>query len=205
MAGPNVSIIYEHELSDQEIEDVYSSLGGEPLETGKIDFSNLRSTLALGGTIDGYLGGIVGGVGTVKNQHVEMYDDEIQELQTAWGIEARSVIALACMSNGDTDHRVLGELALYFAKKFGGIIDFNGLITPPWDDVVPWYRGSNWFFYKANWSDIRKKTMRYLEQIPGKITAIEYEVNEQRRWAYHVCDVEFMENWLKHPHFHMIK
>ncbi len=46
---------------------------------------------------------------------------------------------------------------------------------------------------------------KMVEKIDGKIFTIEYETVNNRNWARHLCDAEFMKNWLKNKNFRMIK
>lgn len=45
----------------------------------------------------------------------------------------------------------------------------------------------------------------FVQTIPGTVHEIYYKVNPARQWVFHLVDTVFLKNWLKHPHFHMIK
>jgi hypothetical protein len=44
-----------------------------------------------------------------------------------------------------------------------------------------------------------------LKGIPGCVIALEYQVDDQRTWASHIGDSQFLKGWMKHPEFHVIK
>lgn len=102
--------------------------------------------------------------------------------------------------NDDDSHKILGYLALFVAEKYDGLIDLTGAIIPP----VKEDRAIREYPY-CTIEEIRD----FVYKIEGKICEIEYEVGEGegegRKWIYHVVDIAFLKNWLKHPHFHMIK
>jgi hypothetical protein len=45
----------------------------------------------------------------------------------------------------------------------------------------------------------------YVRAMPGTIYEIEYTAAAGHRWVYHMVDVAFLQAWIEHPHFHMIK
>ena len=45
----------------------------------------------------------------------------------------------------------------------------------------------------------------YVRAMPGNIYEIEYTAAAGHRWVYHMVDVAFLQAWIEHPHFHMIK
>jgi hypothetical protein len=45
----------------------------------------------------------------------------------------------------------------------------------------------------------------YVRAMPGSIYEIEYTAAAGHRWVYHIVDVAFLQAWMEHPRFHMIK
>ncbi|MEU2179335.1 DUF6368 family protein [Streptomyces thermolilacinus] len=41
--------------------------------------------------------------------------------------------------------------------------------------------------------------------LPGRLAEVSYDTGGGGRWLRHVGDVEFLEAWLQHPDFHLIK
>lgn len=105
-------------------------------------------------------------------------DVATETLATCTGWAVQGVISLDAMCNEDLDHRLLGEMCLLFARKFGGWIDFCG-------ELCPWI------------TDLRS--------LPGGICRHSYVSISERECIAHLCDAEFLEAWLRRPDFHMIK
>lgn len=51
----------------------------------------------------------------------------------------------------------------------------------------------------------REEISAYVMAFPGKIYEIEYTVTPDRRWVSHIVDVTFLEAWLQHSDFYMVK
>lgn len=98
----------------------------------------------------------------------------------------------------------MGELALYLARTKGGVIDFGGALIAAsvWRSEGP--SKLLWIFERANWADISEPCEQFLGSLPGRVVGIPYRTANGRTWVTHMCDVEFLEAWLKHPDFHMI-
>jgi len=71
-------------------------------------------------------------------------------------------------------------------------------------NYLPWYRSSSWYL-NADWSSIEPFFKKFIKNMPGNIYTVKYKTISERKWAYHICDVEFLEFWLNCPEFHMIK
>jgi hypothetical protein len=96
------------------------------------------------------------------------------------------------------DHLTLGHLALTLAEQYDGLIDMDGAITPP---LRP---GGNSTLKNYPWHTL-EEIHEFVQAIPGTVHEIYYEVNPARQWVFHIVDTVFLKNWLKHPHFHMMK
>src|SRR4030095_10729121 len=49
-----------------------------------------------------------------------------------------------------------------------------------------------------NWFEVAGVARELVSSVPGRVIAIEYEVNESRMWASHVGYCDFMRGWLQH-------
>lgn len=107
------------------------------------------------------------------------FEDELQvyieeEVPEVIGWIPQDSISFAAMCKSAQDHRILGELCLYFARELSGLINFG------------WTLG--------NLTDYR-----------GMLYEIHYNKHNGLNSFYHMGNAEFMEYWLQHPNFHMIK
>ncbi|GHO79484.1 hypothetical protein KSD_72550 [Ktedonobacter sp. SOSP1-85] len=50
-----------------------------------------------------------------------------------------------------------------------------------------------------------EETSAYVRAMPGNVYEIEYTTASDHRWVLHIVDVAFLQAWMKHPRFHMIK
>ncbi len=132
----------------------------------------------------------------------------LDDVARHFGFLPRSRILLAAPRNHADDHRMLGELALQCARTFGGAINLHGALeigtrTPinldTVDDLIAQIEGN------LDWSEVSKPTEAFLLAMPGRVLTVPYQTLDDRTWVEHICDAEFMEAWLKHPAFHMIK
>jgi hypothetical protein len=86
----------------------------------------VRTTAPIGGTTQDSNGrpfGInVGDTGFVQAS------EELLSIEKALGYVPTSAIHVFAFANAKIDHRILAELAIYFARRFGGLIDFGGTL-----------------------------------------------------------------------------
>ena len=116
-------------------------------------------------------------------------------------------ISFAALTNEKSSHRVIGQLALEHAQEFGGIIDFDGDLAPPivgeterlfeewFEDREP---GRSWDAWKPAFDLM-------VQDLPGTVYSVPEPADDGARWVYHLADAEFMEAWLSHPHYHLVK
>lgn len=45
----------------------------------------------------------------------------------------------------------------------------------------------------------------YVRAMAGTVYEIEYTTASDHRWVSHIVDIAFLQAWMRHPHFHMIK
>ena len=132
----------------------------------------------------------------------ELSDEERREILFHTSFLVRSWYSLVSPTNSKKDHEHLGRACLSVARAAQGLIDFGGALLPPLPS--PMLRGM-WLWEHAQWSDIEPYFHEMVQHIPGKVFTLPYQTAGGRIWACHLCDVQFMENWLAHSRFHMIK
>ncbi len=185
MAGPTVSVV----------------LPVEPTDAGR---------LALQSVLDALGSGAASFKVTWTPKPVDPGDDLewLDDVARHFGFLPRSRILLAAHGNTGDDHRILGELALQCARTFGGVINLHGALevatrTPITlegvDDLIAQLEGN------LDWAEVSKPTEAFLRAMPGRVLTVPYQTLNERTWVEHICDADFMQAWLKHPSFHMIK
>lgn len=127
-----------------------------------------------------------------------------RKITETFGLNPASIIYFGAWRNKRYDHQVLAELALHFARTYSGVIDFDGALIP-WSGLSEGQRRDPTRVVNADWDDIATSLERSLQGLPGRIVAVPYDTGNGRRWATHIADVDFMDAWLSHPDFHMIK
>ncbi|HKR62924.1 MAG TPA: DUF6368 family protein [Thermoanaerobaculia bacterium] len=123
--GPSITILlpYEPDASDfAALDDLAKTLGSS--NTSAADF-HVETTIPIGGTVEAGEGGrpLVAGF-----EDPLFEEGEGESLQSSFGFVPAAIISVGAMCNDRVDHRVLGELAVYLAQHFGGIIGFNGAL-----------------------------------------------------------------------------
>jgi hypothetical protein len=127
--------------------------------------------------------------------------EELDDLQKA-DFEAKikdnpvAFLGVSAMCNGKEDHRLLAAFMLELHKILRGYIHLNGSILPPL------LRDKNGNFIHH----IHADEVNYVKSIKGEIHEIHYEIETGGRTSYsHICDAEWLQNWLQHDDFHLIK
>jgi hypothetical protein len=120
--GPTVAIWLprgQNAPTDADLLAVASLL--DPSATTTIEL-NIRSTKPIGGSETDSEGRPFG-----FNRGDTGFDgDELKAVEQALGYIPQDAIHVFAYANGKVDHRMLAELAAYFAAKFHGLIDFGG-------------------------------------------------------------------------------
>jgi Family of unknown function (DUF6368) len=125
--------------------------------------------------------------------------DEIAQLVAAIGFLPVQEIAIAAMCNRPIDHCLAGRLALHAARTYGGVIDLNGTLHPP--RMAPYLMASG-----PTTLDGKLRAMRdFLGQFPGSVWEIWRTEDNPLDFPRHIVDADFMEAWLRHPAYHLIK
>jgi len=103
-------------------------------------------------------------------------------------------LILGAAGSGPTNHRLLGHLALALAHRLDALIDFDGLLAS---------RPAT----GAGSGDaaVLDRARSLASTLPGKVAEVSYDTWRGGRWYRHVGDVEFLEAWLRHPDFHLVK
>jgi len=175
MAGPTSSIIFKSPPSESMWFEIMNML---QKISDKIDGDDfwVTSTKPIDGTV--IANGQPFGIekNVIGSDYYDYSDEEIKTIQNLVGFAPKYELGIYAMCNGQVDHRILGELTFHIAKCFHGIVDFNGKLDK---DVI--------------------------KGIPGKIWDISYEISGGIDANYHICDIEFMKNWLENENFRMIK
>jgi hypothetical protein len=96
-------------------------------------------------------------------------------LKSTTGIDFKAVVSFVAMCSDDIDHRILAELAFWPAQRFDGLVNLGGELA-----VAP-------------------------NDLPGRLYSVPYDAGHGRTCISHVVDVDFLQAWLKHPCFGMVK
>jgi hypothetical protein len=111
--------------------------------------------------------------GWLRDELPSLLGGAFDVIERAFGIRPRQQIVIRANARDEEDHRVLGELALFLAERFGGIIQDVadcGVNDPPAD-------------------------------LPGQLVPVSWMPG--RRPAFYIADAGFLRAWLRHPRFHM--
>ena len=130
-------------------------------------------------------------------------ESTLNEIASLIGYKPVQDFSLFAMRNQDIDHRILGELICYLAERLDCYIDFGGAIFSL--GLLPQKHRQNFDFVNTEWPDIAPYFEDMTKDIKGKIFTLGYMTANHKKWASHICDAEFMRNWLLSPHFHMVK
>ncbi|MEM9023068.1 MAG: DUF6368 family protein [Bacteroidota bacterium] len=175
MAGPASSILFETILSPSawaETERVMLEISSEVEGTGFW----VTSTAAINGTVQARDGRPFGmEKNAISPGGANYAQEELAMIKALVGFEPTFEVSICAFCNREIDHQILGELTLYLAEKFGGVVDFGGQISPP------------------------------LAPMNGKLWEIPYATAEGSQMTYSVADVTFMRHWLSDPNFSMVK
>jgi Family of unknown function (DUF6368) len=134
------------------------------------------------------------------NIEEKKYLDQIQQqdIFNKLQLENPTEINLSAMCNQPIDHLLLATLAIEIQKITGGFIDINGRICP---QGYPKLSKHLALIYPSD-----EVIRNYVQEIKGGIYEIYHEIDDYSATSYsHVVDVKWLENWIQHPDFHLIK
>ena len=175
MAGPTSSVLLETIPTKwiwEEIENVILNISDE-VEGN--DFW-VTSTESINGSIKNIQGRPFGiEKNKIDSGYYNYSEEEILKIKDEVGINPKFDLVFYAMCNREVDHKILGELTLYIAEKFDGLINFCGQISMQSDEMI------------------------------GKTWEIPYKTSTGMTAVYHIADVDFMKGWLCDKNFRMIK
>lgn len=92
------------------------------------------------------------------------------------------------------NHVLLGHLALALARRLDALVDFDGLLSshPTAGD-------------DAGNEAVLARARVLASALPGRLAEVSYDTGGGGRWLRHVGDAAFLQAWLRHPDFHLIK
>jgi hypothetical protein len=193
--GPGAAIVLGREPTDldrENTENLLQSLGDVRTDSGSLAVS-IRSTRTIAGTYHGEERSFW------FDWQIDDHEDPPgwrQQIEETFRVRPQGRLSVTAGMNRPADHRVLGEVVLQLALLLEGVIDFDGALLP---------LASPAWTHPMSWPEVSSSVHELLKGVPGCVIALEYEVNDQRTWACHVGDSQFLKGWLKHPDFHMIK
>lgn len=94
------------------------------------------------------------------------------------GLLPLQAISLYAGCNTPADHRLLGHLTLALSRRLNAMIDFDGNLG---------------------------RAAARLAQTSGRLLELPYESAAGSRLTSHIGDSDFLEAWLRHEDFHLIK
>ncbi len=113
-------------------------------------------------------------------------------LAKAIGFTPATAIIVSMGANQRVDHRLAGHLCLVLALEYDGLIDFSGSLVPfPWPDDIPIVKRT-----REQDAELASRIAHGMRKLPGRLYLVD---------RCHVGDVEFLDAWLRHPRFRMIK
>jgi hypothetical protein len=124
---------------------------------------------------------------------------QLAAVAEAFGCAPRDELVVIAFCNGREDHRILGELCLRLADRFGGVICFGGAL---WPDVPP---EAGFDILDADWPRVEPYFRRMVAGVPGRVVGLRHERASGGEWVVHVGDASFLRAWLEHPQFRMVK
>ncbi|MFD9374155.1 DUF6368 family protein [Streptomyces sp. NPDC059999] len=102
------------------------------------------------------------------------------------------IVGAGC--SGPMNHILLGHLTLALALRFDALVDFDGLLN-----------GYRTVGDDTSHEAVLARARAMASALPGRLTEVPYGTGDGGRWLRHVGDVEFLEAWLRHPDFHLVK
>jgi hypothetical protein len=172
MSGPTAGVLLPYEPDEGDFEEIRHVVSLLDARATGPEFFHVLNTAPIGFATLSAEGGRPFSLAVAEPA---MPPGELALLREAFGFVPVAELEMAAHANHNVDHRILGELAAFGAKHFGGIVDFGGQL------------------------DLSG------EVLPGRFVPIPYRVSAGQISVYHAGDVEFLLAWLRSPGFHMVK
>ena len=201
MGGPSAGVELRRPLSQGELADVQSMIDSISSHRLAEDFW-INNTAPIGG----HYSGEDQPFALCFSRTSESFDEDDAEryehqIDGTFGYRPVQSVDWVAMCNGDHNHQVLGELCLWTAERFDGVIGFGGPLLP----ALPEHLRGRRMCERLAWDEVRPLHHQMVGGMPGRIIEHLYRTANDTTWAFHTADVEFMRAWLTHPEFHMIK
>ncbi|MFV2123262.1 DUF6368 family protein [Micromonospora sp. LOL_013] len=128
--------------------------------------------------------------------------DEEACLTRAAGLLPITQIVLAAAVNGKDDHRLLAQLAVAIARRYGGLIDLDGTLPVPPPPDVSALSALKSGTGRRRWEERSRATIATLH---GRWHEIPYRTAWDEVAVRHIVDADLLASWLQHPLFQMVK
>ena len=196
--GPSCIVLFEAKLTDGWSESICKDLASlGPLTdngTGGLDL-DVRDATLVGGDDQPTAGPVLVAIESPPSE----YDEQaLTAFEGAVGFRPRTSLFLGMGCNTADDHRLLGQIGLYFGEKYSGIIDFCGALLPR---RLP----RRFSFETTPWDAISGRFRAMIADLPGEVWEFPYVAASGKRWVSHAGDPVFLRAWLATPDFHMVK
>lgn len=122
---------------------------------------------------------------------------EVPYLTTAIGFQPAYELLLGMAGNHYAEHQLLARLAIDLLDLLGGLADLHGALVP-----AAYWTHLDWEHERESF---KAAIRRFVATLPGRLWEIPYQVSAERQFFYHVVDAAFLQHWLTHPHFHLVK
>jgi hypothetical protein len=187
MGGPGASVLLREPLTKQqenELEIWLRSITNH-LEKGKGAYEFWLNEDAFPGTVSRCLFYL-----SVEDTQQRWDEDEKRQIKESLGYLPTQSIDVSSGCNRNEDHTTLGQFVLHLAEHYDGLIDMGGAITPKLEPED-----------RERLDEISAS----VRAMPGSVYEIEYTTAAGPRWVYHIVDMAFLQAWMEHPRFYMIK
>ena len=133
MAGAGVSVVVNRPIDTTDLVAHFEAIGAKYRETadppGWFEIA-VTATTRIGGNYSGEER-----LFDIRRGADPAYDDAFEKnrmnkIYETFGLRPASTIYITAHRNKPDDQRVLGELALYFERGYGGLIDLDGALIP---------------------------------------------------------------------------
>ncbi len=118
-------------------------------------------------------------------------------IEAALGWWPAQAIQMSAGVNDAPSHRILGRSMYALVRRFGGVVDMMGSITPP----LPPNRRR----LPDDQQHSLEEVSAFVHGFPGTVHEWLYEKEDGRVWVHHFVDGAFMRAWLRHPGYHLVK